>query len=65
MNWGRLDDGRMVIVDTSRQQVRMVKGKEYFLDPSFVNVLLDDAWAVVKKSRIKTAPYGNPFEGIL
>lgn len=64
MNYAHLDDGRKVVVDTSRQQTRMVGKEEFFLDPAYVNVLLDGYWQCVKKSRLKKAEYGNPWAGV-
>lgn len=64
MNYAQLDDGRRVIVDTSRVQTRMVEDKEFFLDPGHTLVLLEGRWQVVRKSRLKIAHYGNPF-GVL
>ncbi len=61
MNYAYLDDGRRVIVDTSRVQTRMVGDEEFFLDPEHALVLLEGLWQVVRRSRLKTAHYGNPF----
>lgn len=72
-----LDDGRVVIVDTSRNQERMVttwkqddvdkakaimSTRPYFLHPDYVNVWLDGNWQAVKRKRLKELPFGNPFE---
>lgn len=58
-----LDDGREVLVDTSQEQVRMVKKKEFFVDSlKYVTVLLGGGWQVVRKDRIKKVAYGNPFQ---
>ncbi len=62
MYWNVLDDGRQVIVDTSQQQTRQVGDEEFFLDPAYVNVLLDGKWQYVKKSRLgKVVSADNPF----
>ena len=60
MNGAQLDDGRMVLVSTGN--TRMVGGKEFFLGNGYVEVFLDGGWQVVRKSRLKSASYGNPFE---
>ena len=62
MYWNYLNDRRLVIVDSSTQQTRIVKDEEFFLAPEYVNVLLDGQWQVVKKSRLKAAQFGSPFQ---
>jgi hypothetical protein len=64
MNFAILDDGRKVVVDSSRNQTRMVGGKEFFLGLKYVNVLLDGGWQTVKKERLKPAEYGSPFTAL-
>lgn len=61
MNFALLDDGRRVIVDSSRNQTRVVGGQEFFLPLNYVNVLLEGSWQAVKKSRLKAKEYGSPF----
>ena len=58
------DDGRQVIVDTSREQVRYVKGEEFFLSPDHVNVLLEGGWQTMRRKRLRNMEYGSPF-GVL
>jgi hypothetical protein len=58
-----MDDGREVVVLPSGN-TRMVKGEEFFIPPAYVEVLLEGGFQVVRKARIKTAPYGSPFEGL-
>lgn len=58
-----LDDGRVVVVDTTRSQTRKVKGEDFFIDQNLhVNALLDGKWQVVRVSRLKKLEYGNPFK---
>ena len=61
MNWAHLDDGRLILVDSSRQQTRNVGGKDFFLSLNYVNVLLEGSWQVVKKDRLRPAEFGSPF----
>ena len=62
MNYAHLDDGRRIIVDTSRQMTRLVGDEEFFLSPGHVNALLDGHWHVIRRSRIKKLEYGNPWQ---
>ena len=64
MYYATLDDGRGVIVDTSREMTRMVGGAEFFLAPAYVNVLLDGSWQTVKKQRLKKAADETPYGGL-
>ena len=61
MNWAHLDDGRAVVVDSSRQMTRQVKGESFFLNPNYVTVLLDGQWQTVRRDRLKNVPFGSPF----
>lgn len=61
----QLDDGRVVIVDTARDQTRSVGGADHFIDPQhYVRVLLDGGWQTVRSKRLKKMEYGNPFKAI-
>ena len=55
------DDGRQVIVDSSRNQVRHVSGEEFFLLPEYVNVLLEGGWQTMRQSRLRNMEYGSPW----
>lgn len=65
MKWAHLDDGRAVVVDSSREQTRQVGGKTFFLAPAYVNVLLEGRWQTVRRSRLKDAEYGHPYQAYL
>jgi len=56
--------GRRVIVDTAREQVRMVNGKEHFTAPTYVNVFLDGNWQTVRQDSIKNEDFGHPFRNM-
>jgi hypothetical protein len=68
MNYAHLDDGRLVIVDSARNQKRKITTQlgtgEYHIDKAYVNALLDGHWQTVKRSRLKAAHFGSPFGGI-
>jgi len=59
-----MDDGRQVIVDSSREKTRQVNGETFYLTPGYVNVFLDGGWQTVRAERLKDLGYGSPFEGL-
>ncbi len=61
MNLGMTDDGRQVVVDSSRDQTRTVDGEEFFVSPAHVVVLLEGGWQVMRRKRLRTMEYGSPF----
>jgi hypothetical protein len=56
-----LDDGRQVVVDSSRDQTRVVEGEEFFVSPGHVVVLLEGGWQVIRRKRLRNMEYGSPF----
>ena len=64
MNLAMMDDGRQVVVDSARNQVRLVDGKEFFVSPAHVTVLLEGGWQVLRQNRLRHMEYGNPFGGL-
>lgn len=64
MHYAKLNDGRQVIVDTSSNPVRRVKGEEFFVDSNYREVLLGGGWQIVRVDNMKNTGFGSPFEGL-